>query len=199
METCNTISSMSSLTMNSRKIAELVESRHDSVMRSIARLVERGVILKPPTAIVADINSLGFSINHEVYFFDHAHKNDTYIVVAKLAPQFIGKIVDAWGRTENTLNELLQALVAFDVPSEVQDMYVYAIRETETGRIKLGIARNPHQRLQQLQTGNSQRLQLVAYRKASNFFADEHVLHDAASQYRIRGEWFTASALEVMQ
>ena len=35
------------LTMTSRDIAELVESRHDSVRLSIERLAERGVIQLP--------------------------------------------------------------------------------------------------------------------------------------------------------
>ena len=38
------------LTMTSRDIAELVESRHDDTKRSIERLAERGVIELPPLA-----------------------------------------------------------------------------------------------------------------------------------------------------
>lgn len=36
------------LTMTSREIAELVESRHDHVKRSIDRLVNQGIISPPP-------------------------------------------------------------------------------------------------------------------------------------------------------
>ncbi|MDA5609350.1 hypothetical protein NM939_12925, partial [Pasteurella multocida] len=36
------------LTMTSREIADLVEARHDSVKRTIDRLVLRGVIVRPP-------------------------------------------------------------------------------------------------------------------------------------------------------
>ena len=36
--------------ITSREIAELVESRHDKVKQSIDRLVERRVIVQPPTA-----------------------------------------------------------------------------------------------------------------------------------------------------
>ena len=35
-------------TMSSREIAEVVNSRHDSVKRAIERLVEKGVISQPP-------------------------------------------------------------------------------------------------------------------------------------------------------
>jgi len=37
------------VTMTSREIADLVESRHDNVKRAIERLVEAGAITLPPT------------------------------------------------------------------------------------------------------------------------------------------------------
>lgn len=40
--------SSNNMTMTSREIAELVESRHDKVKQSIDRLVEKGVISQPP-------------------------------------------------------------------------------------------------------------------------------------------------------
>ena len=92
--------------------------------------------------------------------------------------------------------EILEALDGFEVPEDVPDMYVYAIRETETGRVKLGISRDPEARLRQLQTGNSQELELVAFRKAENRFDDEHALHSDARAYHLRGEWFDGQALE---
>jgi phage regulator Rha-like protein len=35
-------------TMSSREIADLVESRHDSVKRTVERLAEKGAIVQPP-------------------------------------------------------------------------------------------------------------------------------------------------------
>lgn len=89
---------------------------------------------------------------------------------------------------------IIDALNDFEVPEDVGEMYVYAIKETESGRIKLGISRDPYARLKQMQTGNSQRLQLLAYRKASNRFQDEAAIHAKNAQYHIRGEWFSESA-----
>ena len=43
------------LTMSSREIAALVESRHDDVKRSVERLAERGVITLPPLAEVSNV------------------------------------------------------------------------------------------------------------------------------------------------
>lgn len=89
---------------------------------------------------------------------------------------------------------ILDALNDFEVPEDIGEMYVYAIREVETGRVKLGISRDPYVRLKQMQTGNSQSLELVAYRKASNRFQDEAAIHAKNAQHRIRGEWFSESA-----
>ena len=94
---------------------------------------------------------------------------------------------------------VLRALNDFEVPEDLPYLYVYAIRESETGRIKLGISRDPHARLRQLQTGSSQELELVAYRKAENRYQDEGAVHHANATLRIRGEWFEGSAVEIMQ
>ena len=97
----------------------------------------------------------------------------------------------------DSLGTLVRAIQDFEVPDDLPDMYVYAIREKDTGNVKLGISRDPHARLKQLQTGNASPLELVAYRKAENRFADERTLHTDASKYRIRGEWFDARAVGV--
>ena len=93
-----------------------------------------------------------------------------------------------------SLDSLLEALDDFDVPDDLPDMYVYAIREAETGRIKIGISKDPAERLKQLQVGNSQELELVAYKKAENRFSDERAAHLINSDSHIRGEWFEAEA-----
>lgn len=56
--------------MNSVEIADLVESRHADIKRSIKRLVEKGVIRQPPTAFLERINNLGFKVKDEVYIFE---------------------------------------------------------------------------------------------------------------------------------
>ena len=101
--------------------------------------------------------------------------------------------------TIENLDYLLKALQDFEVPDDLHDMYVYAIREKDTGHIKLGISKNPRARLTQLQTGNSSELELVAYRRAENRFRDEQAIHADADAYRLRGEWFTSGAEEFLQ
>lgn len=101
-------------------------------------------------------------------------------------------------------DEVLSALNAFHVDEEIVNalresspnakMFVYAIKEADTGNVKIGISTNPYRRLQQLQTGNSSRLELVAMKEAVNGYEDEQAAHLANKQYHIHNEWFTAPA-----
>lgn len=84
-----------SQTMSSREIAELLEARHDSVKRSVERLVENKVIAKTP--LVDGIKSAN-GVTERVYFLD---KRSSLIVVAQLSPQFTARIVDRWQELES--------------------------------------------------------------------------------------------------
>lgn len=86
---------------------------------------------------------------------------------------------------------ILTALSDFDVPDGMDDMFVYAIQNTATGSIKLGISRDPLARLKHLQTACENELRLVGVRDAKNHFADERALHQMNSDRRLLGEWFS--------
>lgn len=92
---------------------------------------------------------------------------------------------------------IIDALYSLEVPDDLPDLYVYAIKEIDTGNVKLGISRDPERRLKQLQIGNSSRLELVAYRKAENRFTDERQLHHYNAALRIHGEWFGGAHVSV--
>lgn len=83
----------SAITMSSREIAELVESRHDSVKRTIERLQEKGLIQLTPMVEVK--NHLGQSVTEYQLI-----KRDTYVVVAQLSPEFTARLVDRWQELE---------------------------------------------------------------------------------------------------
>lgn len=87
-----------SLTMSSREIAELVESRHDSVKRTIERLAEKGVIVRPPMVDEPIADMLGRYRMESVY---HIGKRDSYVIVAQLSPEFTARLVDRWQELEN--------------------------------------------------------------------------------------------------
>jgi len=92
-------------TMSSREIADLVESRHDDVKRSIERLAttthnddgtikKHAVISKPP---MADGIKSANGVAEKIYLIN---KRDSYIIVAQLSPAFTAKLVDRWQELE---------------------------------------------------------------------------------------------------
>ena len=101
---------------------------------------------------------------------------------AKLLDEIISRVKGA--------KEIIAALEDFEIPENLPTMYVYAIRNSHTGRIKLGISENPERRLKELQIGNDCELELLAYREAANRFKDEKAIHNKYQHLRVRGEWF---------
>lgn len=107
----------SEMRMTSLQIAELVESRHDDVKRSIDRIANRGVIAYPPMADVQETGGNNRTYTTQVYVFSGEQgKRDSIIVVAQLSPEFTARLVDRWQELENatsfripsTLSEALQ-------------------------------------------------------------------------------------------
>ena len=76
----------------------------------------------------------------------------------------------------------------------MSDGFVYFIQEEETGRIKIGFSeKHPKGRLNDFQTGNSNKLILLGYIEGT--YEDEYNLHQEFSEERIRNEneWFESS------
>lgn len=82
-------------TMTSREIADLVESRHDSVKRSIERLADTGAINLPPLVNSKTDNNM--TVSEYVIC-----KRDTYVIVAQLSPAFTARLVDRWQELEQS-------------------------------------------------------------------------------------------------
>nr|EKW9451779.1 Rha family transcriptional regulator [Escherichia coli] len=94
-------------TMTSIEIAELVESRHSDVKRSIERLVAKGVIQHTPLATVENNQSLSPNKYTKAYFFEGEQgKRDSIVVVAQLSPEFTARLVDRWRELENARVQL---------------------------------------------------------------------------------------------
>lgn len=67
-------------------------------------------------------------------------------------------------------------------------VFAYAIQAGENGPVKIGLAKNPRERLATLQTGNHEELRgLAAWRVLP---IEEKLLHDEFRHAHIRGEWF---------
>lgn len=93
----NLVKFENTLTMTSREIADLVNSRHDNVRRTIERLAAGGIIQLPPLEGVK--NHLGQTV--EVYTFaEEKGKRDSLVVVAQLSPEFTGALIDRWQELE---------------------------------------------------------------------------------------------------
>lgn len=89
------LSSVVNQTMSSTEIAELLESRHSDVCRTIERLMTKGVIQGyAPLAYTHPQNG-------QQYQQYHVSKRDSYIVVAQLSPEFTARLVDRWQELEN--------------------------------------------------------------------------------------------------
>lgn len=104
----------SALTMSSREITKLVNSRHSDVCKSIETLISKGVIggyqPKPYT----------HPQNGQIYYEYFLNKRDTYILVAQFSPEFTAAVIDRWQELENQQNptallpqNYLQALEQF--------------------------------------------------------------------------------------
>jgi phage antirepressor YoqD-like protein len=102
------LQSYAELMMTSREIANLVESRHDSVKRTIARLVNAAAIGAPP--LVEYLDDLGRTATEY-----KIGKRDSYVIVAQLSPQFTARLVDRWQELEQ---RLVTALPDFTNPAE---------------------------------------------------------------------------------
>lgn len=80
------------LTMSSKEIAAVVQSRHDSVKRTIITLQSKGLITFTQTVEKGDGRPA------EVF---HVNKRDSYVVVAQLSPEFTAVLVDRWQELES--------------------------------------------------------------------------------------------------
>ena len=92
---------LSELTMTSLEISELTGSRHDSVKRSIERLADMGIIVRPPMVVERSYDNLGRRRLTDVLVFSgEKGKRDSIVVVARLSPQFTARLVDRWAELE---------------------------------------------------------------------------------------------------
>ncbi len=65
---------------------------------------------------------------------------------------------------------------------------LYIIQSDKSGMIKIGRSKDPNKRLKQLQTGNPNKLKLIASFKDMGW--REKLLHERLSEWSEQGEWF---------
>ncbi|MFI3308912.1 phage antirepressor KilAC domain-containing protein [Ewingella allii] len=113
----NSLLSGKVVTMSSREIAALVQSKHSDVKRSAERLAVGGVLTAP-------LAQFEFEHNGNIYFEYRFNKRDSLVLVAQLSPQFTAAVIDRWQELESkslvpqTLPEALR--LAADLADEKQ-------------------------------------------------------------------------------
>lgn len=110
----------SDVSMTSREIADLVESRHDTVKISIDRLAASEVIGKPSVTEYRD------SLNRSAIEYVIC-KRDTYVIVAQLSPQFTARLVDRWMQLEAA-----PVVAAFNIPTTLSGALRLAAEQADT-------------------------------------------------------------------
>jgi|GEM_PF-2931937 len=85
-------------TMTSQEIADLVESRHSNVKRTIDRLIYAQIIGQPPMENGLSTDAQGKTRKTSMYLLT---KRDSYVIVAQLSPAFTARLVDRWQALEN--------------------------------------------------------------------------------------------------
>jgi phage regulator Rha-like protein len=85
------IANNEALTMSSKEIAAVVESRHDSVKRAMMTLQDKGLITFTHTVEKGEGRPAAVL---------HVNKRDSYVVVAQLSPEFTAVLVDRWQELE---------------------------------------------------------------------------------------------------
>ncbi|WP_271311784.1 phage antirepressor KilAC domain-containing protein [Yersinia intermedia] len=88
--------SNSVVTMSSREIAVLVNSKHSDVKRSAERLYAGGILTAP-------LAQFDFEHNGNQYFEYRFNKRDSLVLVARLSPEFTAAVVDRWQELEQNL------------------------------------------------------------------------------------------------
>lgn len=89
------------LRMTSLEIADLVQSRHDVVKKSIERLITKAVIIQPPLEDVPGQDAMGRPRSTQAYVFTGEQgRRDSIVVVAQLSPEFTAALVDRWQELE---------------------------------------------------------------------------------------------------
>lgn len=111
-------------TMSSREIAELVESRHDSVKRAMERLMDRGLIRFTPT--VETSHDGAGARPTEVY---RVGKRDSYVIVAQLSPEFTARLVDRWQELEEQARQGFDPRKALSDPAALRTLLLQNVEK----------------------------------------------------------------------
>jgi phage antirepressor YoqD-like protein len=171
-------------TMSSLEIAELVESNHADVRRSIERIAERGVITLQPLAEVPNPGPGPKTI--KVY---QVSQRDSYVIVAQLSPEFTARLVDRWQELEARNTPV--ALPDFTDPVAAARAWADATEQKVKAEAALALAAPKVEfvdRYVAADTGSKGFRQVCKLLKANEARFREFLI-GARIMYRLGGEW----------
>lgn len=126
------ITSRHALTMSSLEISELVQSRHDSVKRTIETLANQGVIACPQTVDVQELKGNNRTYTTQAYVFSGEQgKLDSITVVAQLCPQFTAKLVKRWYELEQSATISDPLLLIAQMATQAYEAKQLAMRQEQ--------------------------------------------------------------------
>ena len=178
-------------TMTSVDIAEVTGKRHANVCRDLRALEDDGVIkLSRLGQTEKDSQNKELTVYHLpfniVAMVISRYSSDAAMAIFSSMPAAVAKAV-------------LRSVADMDLGDVAPDRFVYAAQDS-AGRIKIGISKDPAERVQQLNIGHPDKLTLVYTRLASlPAYESETAAHVEADVYHLRSEWFSAGALETLQ
>ena len=77
--------------------------------------------------------------------------------------------------------------------------FIYIIQLGDTGIYKIGISKDPHKRIKQLQTKCPIPLNLIFFNYGHDYDFAERYLHYHFKRQRVKGEWFDLSAEDILE
>jgi len=126
-----------------------------------------------------------------------------FLIVALMAvkhgAKLKGIIVD--GLMGKSVKEVINIISSMDIEDIPPDRYVYVAQESESGRYKIGISKDPERRIKELNIGNPEQLNLIHYFKSNgNKYESETLTHKMYEAHKLRSEWFdTAIDLNLLE
>lgn len=161
-------SNNTAIKMTSQEIADLVQSRHDDVKRSIERLLTSGVIACPPLAdVVTTSNNRQYTSKVYVFEGDQGER-DTTIIVAQLSPLFLGQLVDQWRLLKQQVLEMNKPSYMIEDPVERAKKWIEECNQKQEAEAKLLEAKQ----VIEVQQVDVDALERIASRKGSMTMRD---------------------------
>ena len=121
----NQLINSNQITMSSREIAALLESRHRDVCVSISRLMDSGAI----SGYAA--TPYTHEQNQQTYFEYLVSKRDSYVIVAQMSPAFTAALVDRWQELEEQQKSKSLSIPDFTDPYEAAIAWAAQYKEKQ--------------------------------------------------------------------